>query len=310
MRVYLTDLRGRAGMELRVLRYFLTVAREGKVTSAANALHLTQPTLSRQIKELEEELGRQLLIRGSHSVALTPDGMLLRKRAEEILDMVEKTQTELSSGEEGISGEIRIGGGETPSMRIIAEIIKETRADYPDIHFHIHSGIALDVAERLDKGLLDFGFLVQPVDVKKYEYLDLPVKDVWAVLMRKDHPLAKKKTIRPKDLVNEPLLLTRKAMENGIIKSATGAWFGKRYESLTIVVTYNLIYNAALLVEQGIGCALTIDGLANTTADSPLCSRLLEPKLETGFTLVWKKHQVFSPAAQVFLKRVQEKFSS
>lgn len=183
-------------MEIRVLRYFLAVAREGNITAAANFLHLTQPTLSRQIRDLEEELGQQLLIRKSHRIVLTPEGMLLRKRAEEIIAMVDKTEAEFSSMENTIGGDIYIGGGETQAIRQVAELIKELREDYPGIHYHLHSGNAQDVTDRLDKGLLDFGILIQPADLSKYDFLNLPAKDVWGVVMRKDSPLAKKSLLK------------------------------------------------------------------------------------------------------------------
>lgn len=179
-------------MEIRVLRYFLAIAREGNITAAANFLHLTQPTLSRQIKDLEEELGVQLLVRKSHNVSLTPDGMRLRKRAEEIVSMVDKTEAEFISAENTVSGDIYIGEGETRTMHEIAEIIKELRDSYPDIHFHLYSGNEADVTERLDKGLLDFGVLIQPADISKYNYINLCKKDIWGVVMRKDSSLAGK----------------------------------------------------------------------------------------------------------------------
>ncbi len=183
-------------MEIRVLKYFLATAREGSITGAANSLHLTQPTLTRQLQDLEKELKQKLFIRGKHNITLTPEGMILRKRAQEIVDMVEKTEAEFKSINDTVSGDIYIGGGETDSMKYIAEIIKEIQTDYPNIKFHIQSGNAEDVTEKLDKGLLDFGILIQPVDLSKYEHLALPEKDIWGVIMRKDSPLAKKKYVK------------------------------------------------------------------------------------------------------------------
>lgn len=185
-------------MEIRVLRYFLAVAREGNITRAANFLHLTQPTLSRQIRDLEKEMGQKLLIRKSHRVALTPEGMLLRKRAEEIISMVDKTKTEFTSMGHTVSGDIYIGGGETQAIRQIATIIKDLRESYPGIHYHLYSGNAEDVTERLDKGLLDFGILIQPADISKYDFINLSTKDTWGVVMRKDSPLAAKAFIEKK----------------------------------------------------------------------------------------------------------------
>lgn len=179
-------------MEIRVLKYFLAVAREGSITGAANSLHLTQPTLTRQLQELEKELRQKLLIRGKHKVTLTPEGMILRKRAEEIVDMVEKTKAEFLAISGTTGGNVYIGGGESDSIKYVAEIIKEIRSDHPEVKFHIYSGNAEDVTEKVDKGLLDFGILIQPVDVSKYDHITLPEKDVWGVVMRKDSPLAKK----------------------------------------------------------------------------------------------------------------------
>ena len=296
-------------MEIRVLRYFLAVAREGNITAAANHLHLTQPTLSRQLRDLEAELGQQLLIRKSHRVTLTPEGIFLRKRAEEIIAMVDKTEAEFFSMENTITGDIYIGGGETQAIRQIADVLKELRDSYPGIHYHLHSGNAQDVTDRLDKGLLDFGLLIQPADITKYDYLNLPARDVWGVIMRKDSPLAAKTEIEKGDLMNVPLLCSRQAITPQREGNRFYDWFGKDYEKLDIVATYNLMYNAAIMVEAGIGYAITIDKLANTSKDSALCFRPLRPRLESGLNIIWKKYQVFSPAAELFLKRLRERLS-
>lgn len=297
-------------MELRVLKYFLAVAREGSITGAANSLHLTQPTLTRQLQDLEKELKQKLLIRGKYKVTLTPEGMILRKRAEEIVDMVEKTEAEFLSISETICGDIYIGGGESDSMKYIAEIIKEIQKEYPDIKFHIYSGNAEDVVEKLDKGLLDFGILIQPVDVLKYDRITLPEKDRWGVIMRKDSPLAKKKYIELKDLENIPLLNSRQAMRKTSSKNEFREWFCGKLEDLNTVATFNLVYNAAVMVKAGIGFAITLDKLVDISNESELCFRPLKPKLESGLDIVWKKYQVFSPAAKLFLDKLQEKFAS
>lgn len=292
-------------MEIRVLRYFLAVAREESISGAAEYLHLTQPTLSRQLMDLEEELGKKLFLRGSRRVTLTEDGLLLRKRAEEILDLIEKTESEFHETDQAeITGDIYIGGGETQAMRMVAQTAKELQAEHPHIRYHLHSGNAEDVAERLDKGLLDFGMMIRPFDIKKYESVTLPAVDTWGVLMRKDSPLAEKAAIEPKDLWNVPLLVSRQRMAQKELIS----WLGKKPEELNIVTNYNLIYNAALMVEEGLGYAMTLDKLINTTGDSALCFRPLRPKLEVGLDLVWKKYQVFSKATTLFLERMQAKF--
>lgn len=294
-------------MEIRVLKYFLTVAREGSITGAANYLHLTQPTLSRQLQDLEKELKQQLFIRGKHKITLTPEGMILRKRAEEILDMVEKTEAEFQSTNDIISGDIYIGGGESDSIKYIAEIIKEIQTDYPDIKFHIQSGNAEDITEKLDKGLLDFGILIQPVDLLKYDHISLPEKDVWGVVMRKDSPLAKNKYIELKDLKGVPLLNSKQATRKTSSKNEFLEWFKGEFDKMNTVATFNLVYNAAVMVKNGVGCAITLDKLVDVSSESELCFRPLYPKLESGLDVVWKKYQVFSPAAKLFLEKLQEK---
>lgn len=296
-------------MEIRVLRYFLAIAREGSITNAANFLHVTQPTLSRQIRELEEELGQKLFVRGSHSMTLTNEGMLLRKRAEEIVSMVDKTEAEFNSMENIIGGDIYIGGGETDAIKLVADVVKELRNDYPDIHYHLYSGNAADVTERLDKGLLDFGILIQPADISKYDYINLPAKDVWGVIMRKDSPLAQKDFIHKEDLLNIPLICSRQAMSQERSKNEFGQWFGEYFKKLDVVTTFNLVYNAAIMVEAGIGYAVTIDKLTNTTESSSLCFRPLEPRIESGLNIIWKKYQIFSAPAELFLERLRERFA-
>ena len=296
-------------MEIRVLRYFLTIAREGSITNAANFLHVTQPTLSRQIKELEDELGQKLFIRGSHNMTLTTEGMILRKRAEEIVSMVDKTEAEFNSMENVIGGDIYIGGGETDVIKLVADVAKDLRKDYPDIHYHLYSGNAADVTERLDKGLLDFGILIQPADISKYDYLNLPAKDVWGVVMRKDSPLAQKKVIKKEDLLNVPLLCSRQVILQERSKNEFADWFGEDFDKLDIVTTFNLVYNAAIMVDAGIGYAVTIDKIANTSESSSLCFRPLEPRLDSGLNIIWKKYQVFSSAAEVFWEKLRENFA-
>lgn len=297
-------------MELRVLRYFLTVAREGSITGAADFLHLTQPTLSRQLKDLEQALGKKLFIRSSHSIVLTEEGLLLRKRAEEIVEMVDKLEAEFNSMEETISGDVYIGGGETDAMRQIARVVKDLQLRYPSIRYHLYSGNEDDVTDRLDKGLLDFGILIQPADLSKYNYINIPAKDLWGVVMRKDSSLASKDTIQAMDLLNVPLICSRQAMKQTFSKNEFADWFGEDFDKLNVVTTYNLAYNAAIMVDEGIGYAITLDKIVNTSSDSNLCFRPLEPRLESGLNMVWKKHQVFSGAADLFLKEIRLKFSN
>ena len=296
-------------MEIRVLRYFLTVARKGNITKAADVLHVTQPTLSRQLKDLEQELGKKLFIRSSHSVILTDEGMLLRNRAEEIVNMVDKLEAEFSSMEETIGGDVYIGGGETEAMKHIARVAKDVQLRYPNIRYHLYSGNEEDITERLDKGLLDFGILIQPANISKYNYLNMPAKDVWGVVMTKDSPLAVKESIQAADLLEVPLICSRQAMKQTFSKNEFADWFGEDFHKLNIVTTYNLAYNAAILVEEGVGYAITLDKIVNTSTNSNLCFRPLQPRLESGLNIVWKKHHVLSAAAAAFLKELQEEFS-
>ncbi len=291
------------------MRYFLTVAREGNITKAADVLHVTQPTLSRQLKDLEQELGKKLFIRSSHSIILTDEGMLLRNRAEEIVNMVDKLEAEFSSMEETIGGDIYIGGGETEAMKHIARVAKDVQVRYPNIRYHLYSGNEEDITERLDKGLLDFGILIQPADISKYNYLNIPAKDVWGVVMRRDSPLALKESIQAADLLNVPLICSRQAMKQTFSKNEFSDWFGEDFHKLNIVTTYNLAYNAAIMVEEGIGYAITLDKIVNTSTNSNLCFRPLQPRLESGLNIVWKKHHVLSAAADAFLKELQGEFS-
>ena len=290
-------------MEIRVLRYFLAVAREESISRAAEYLHVTQPTLSRQLMELEDELGTRLFVRGkrNRSVILTDEGMLLRRRAEEIVELTDKTEAEIHAKDGIISGDIYIGGGETDAMRFIAQTARDLQEDYPDICYHLFSGNADDVTERLDKGLLDFGILVGSANTEKYDYITLPATDVWGLLMRKDSPLAEKNAVRPEDLKGLRILGSRQA----VMRNELSGWYGGDFERLNIAATYNLIYNAALMVDEGFGYALCLDKLINTTGDSNLCFRPLEPRLEARLILVWKKYQVFSRAVQKFLERLQ-----
>ena len=293
-------------MDIRVLRYFLALAREESVTAAAEYLHLTQPTLSRQLSELEEELGTKLFVRGSRKITLTNEGIRLRKRAEEILELVQKTETEFQASAEVIAGDIYIGGGESYAMGLIAEIVKELQADYPQIRVHLFSGDADEVTERIDKGLLDFGVLIEPAKITKYDSLLLPAKDRWGVLMKKDSPLAEHEFVRPEDLWKLPLIASKqKHVDDNIAK-----WIKQDYKKLNIVATYNLIFNATLMVEKNIGYALCLDRLVNTAGNSILCFRPLNPVLEVDVDIVWKKYQVFSKAAELFLQRLKKAFGS
>lgn len=296
-------------MELRVLQYFLAIAREQSIIRAAQPLHLSQPTLSTQIKNLEEELGKQLLIRGSkgtRKVTLTEEGMILRKRAEEILDLVKKTENEITCNEDIIIGDIYIGAGETDAIRLLAKAAKKLKHLYPGIHYHISSGNANYVMEQLDKGLLDFGIVFGTIDLTRYNALKIPVKDKWGVLMRTDSILVQKESISPKDLWDKPLILSQQEDREGILSQ----WMKRQTSKLNIIATYNLIFNASLLVDEGLGYAICLDKIINTTGNSNLCFRPLAPKLEDEISIIWKKYQIFSKPAEKFIAVLQEQFLS
>lgn len=292
-------------MELRVLQYFLAVAREQSIIKAARSLHLSQPTLSTQIKALEEELGKQLLIRGtkgSRKITLTEEGMILRKRAEEILSLVQKTEREISFSDQVIIGDIYIGAGETYAIRFIAKAAKELSLDHPGIHYHISSGNSEFVLEQLDKGLIDFGIVFGSVDHTKYHYVELPFKNTWGVLMRPDSPLAEKNAITPEDLWDKPLIISRQDNNAG----ALSTWMKREISELEIVATYNLLFNASLMVEEGLGYAIGFDKIINTSGNNNLCFRPLFPKREDGMSLIWKKYQVFSKASEKFIDNIKK----
>ena len=294
-------------MEIKALKYFLTMAIEGNITKAANYLNLTQPNLSRQIIKLERDIGKKLFIRSRHNIELTPEGFLLKKRAEEIMDLIDKTRTDFKSNEKIIAGDIYIGGGETYAIELIAEIMKDIQEYYPNIIYHIQSGNSEDITEKLDKGLLDFGILTEPSDLSKYEYIKMPVKDTWGILMRKNSKLSKKQFITRKDLMNLPLICSKQLMLNLFSNNNFLEWFKNDFNKLNIVATYNLIYNASVMVKSGLGYVIGFDKLINTS-NSFLCFVPLKPKLESGLNIVWKKNQVFSQASKIFLDKLYNKF--
>lgn len=292
-------------MELRVLQYFLCVAREQSISAAAESLHLSQPTLSTQLRQMEEELGKQLLIRGtkgSRKVTLTEEGMLLRKRAEEILSLVRKTEDEIVNADNEIVGDVYIGSGETELFRYIAKSAKKVNEVYPDIHFHISSGNALYVFEQLDKGLIDFGLIFGEYDAQKYEAIQMPICDAWGILMHKDTPLAKKDIITPEDIWGLPLIISVQRGGEEFLKQ----WLQKDVSKLNIIATYNLVYNASLLVEEKVGYALCFGNLIHTNQTN-LTFRYITPRIEASNAyVVWKRYQVFSKAAEKYLKYLKE----
>lgn len=288
-------------MEIRVLRYFLAVAREGTITHAAQRLHISQPALSKQIKELETELGKKLFTRSSFRVQLTEEGMLLRRRAEDILDMVDKTEEEFKALGEISGGDIHIGCAESDGIKHLARRVKAVQAQYPRIRVHLYSGDRSDLAERLEQGFLDFAVLVESNDLSKYNYLPMPGTDAWGIILRRDHPLAEKEAVASEDLLEVPLICPRQGLQKEL-----SDWFQEKLDRLNIVATCNLAYNGGVLAREGLGCLLTFDKLADTGPNSPLCFRPLTPPLHSRLFLAWKKYAVFSPAAEVLLNEMKD----
>lgn len=291
-------------MDIRVLEYFLAVAREGSISKAAESLCMTQPPLSRQLKDLERELGKQLLIRGtkgSRKVTLTEEGMILKKRAEEILDLVRRAENEITMSDDIIMGDVYIGTGETDGIRVIARAAQTLQSQHPGIHYHISSGNAAYVFEYLDKGLIDFGIVFGDVDLTKYNALETAYSETWGVLMRRDSALADRENISPDDLKDKPLILSQQEYQGGSLTQ----WIGSEPSDLNIIATYNLLYNASLLVDEGLGYAIGYDKIVNTSG-SRLCFRPLKPKLENKMSIIWKKYQLFSKPAEKFLEVLRD----
>ena len=287
-------------MEFRVLKYFLTVVREENITKADNLLHITQPTLSRQLIQLEEELGVTLFQRSKHRIILTEDGMLLRRRANEIISLMEKTQQELTKECDDLVGEISIGCGETQNMSYLSQKIKDFHKIHPLVKFHIHSTTADEIKERIENGLLDMGLVTEPVDISKYNFFRLPQKEQWGILVHEKHRLAQKTFITPDDLINEPLIIAKRtAVQNELIN-----WFNNSSEKLNIVATYNLILNAANMVKHQIGVALcfnlNFDNLYQDLRFIPLF-----PEIKTGAVLIWKKNHISSQTMSHFIQSIK-----
>lgn len=293
-------------MDIRDMEYFLAITREGSITGAAKSLRLSQPALTRQLRELEEELGKQLIIRGNRSLSLTEEGRLLRKRAEELLSLAERTKGEIMNSDLGISGDIYIGAGETEGVHFLTRAAKRLRDRCPDVRFHISSGDTGDVTRELDDGLIDFGLLFGPVDINKYSSLPVPFTDTWGVLMRKDSNLASKVEISPDDLAYQPLITPR--IEN--YGEVVGHALGLDPREINVVATYNLIFNASIMVADGLGFALCLDKILNLTGDTELCIRPLVPAAKAEMNIVWKRYQVFSRAAEAYLKELRNAESS
>ena len=284
-------------MDIRTMQYYLAVVREGTISAAAEALHVAQPSLSRQMKELEEELGVSLFVRGNRRITLTEEGMVLRKRAEEMVRIMQMTEEEISQIKDHVTGSVRIGAGESISFHYLSRTAASLVKEHPDIKFHITSGDTQDLMDELNNGLIDFAVIFTDVDHTLYQSITLPAEDSFGVLMPKDCALAGKDEIRFSDLEGLPVIVSRASLPY-----FTGSG---DMSALHIVATYNLIYNASLMVEDGLGYAICFDSLINTSGNSPLCVRPLVPQIKIAGNLIWKKYQILSPAVQMFIDRMR-----
>lgn len=283
-------------MEVRVLRYFLAVAREENITKAAELLHITQPTLSRQLAQLEEDLGVRLFERGTRHIVLTNEGVLLRRRAEEIVELIDKTERELAEQEEVVDGTISIGWGELESVKLVAEMLSAFSARHPRVRYRLYSSNADHIKTRMDRGLTDIGLLLEPADVSKYEFVRLGVKEPWAAVTRPDDPLAALESVTPDDLRGRPLIVPFRPN----VQSELFNWLGEAYDEKNIICVSNMSTNAAVMVKHGFGCALTIAGSLPYCDPAELAMRPLDGLVSTS-VLAWKRGQPFSPAVTKFI---------
>lgn len=294
-------------MEIRVLQYFMAVAKHEIITKAAEELHLTQPTLSRQLTDLEEELGVQLLVRGKRKTQLTEAGLMFKTRAQEILSLTEKTKEQFAKLDELVAGDIYIGAGETEAMACLAKVLAPLRRSYPHIRFHLVSGNEDLIYDYLQKGLLDFGLVCRADAPRMYVFRRIPHDDVWGLMMRADNPLAAKEVLTRADLVEEPLILSEQAMK----RHELDHYFGSAAEKIEVAGTYNLLYNTIFFIEAGIGSALCFKGMADAVGTSRgLVFRPLEPELRSANYVVWRRDQVFSRAGRLVVAALDEVFSN
>jgi DNA-binding transcriptional LysR family regulator len=293
-------------MELRTLQYFMTVANEESITKAAAVLHITQPTLSRQLTQLEKELGVSLFHRSASGITLTGEGMLLRRRAEEILALADKTQQELSCQDEQLEGTVSIGGGELASVNILAELCRSFQEIHPHVRFEMHTATADVVKAKMEQGLLDIGLLLEPIDMERFEYVRLAEKERWAVLMPAGDALAKKECIVKEDLLDKPLILPSRLNVQGELAS----WFGRDFSRLNVVMTGNLTSNSSIMVEHGIGYSMMIEGSFRTSGGGRCVTRPLSPEMTATSVLAWKRGQPFGRAAEKFIEYSGKKLSS
>ena len=291
-------------MEIRTLRYFLAVAREENMTRAAELLHVTQPTLSRTMRALEDELGKKLFTRHSFHISLTEEGVLLRDRAEDLVTMADKIEKEFLSLDDITGGELYLGLAESYQIRYLARELRTLKSTYPGLRYHITSGDTEQVTEKLDKGLLDFAVLCEEPDPRKYESLLFPEGDLWGLVVPAEDKLARKESIRVEDLIGLPLFTSAQGWEGDIRR-----WAGERFSELRLEGSFRLAYNASLFVREGLGCQLTFRHLVDTSPESGLVFRPLAPRAEVRLYLIWNRYQTFTPIAERFLRQVRASFA-
>lgn len=289
-------------MEIRVLRYFLAIVREESITKAAELLHITQPTLSRQIAQMEEDMGVKLFDRGTRKIVLTNEGLLLRRRAEEILELVDKTERELAEQDEKVEGTVSIGCGDLAAVQMMPELIKKFRERYPAINFDLYTATADHIKDRMDRGLTDIGLLLEPINMEKYDYIRLNREEQWVAVIPPDSPLAKLEYITPEDLRGMPLILPRRLN----VQSELARWFGDEFEKLNVVFTSNLPSNSSIMVHHGLACSLIIQGSISFWDKEKIVYRPLSPRLTATSVLAWKRKQPFGLAAEKFIKYMKE----
>ena len=293
-------------MDIRVLRSFLAVCEEGTMSRAAEVLHVTQPALSRQISALERELGTRLLVRGSRRVTPTEKGLYLRRRAQEIVALTDQTEADFAQGADIVAGDVHIGAGESEGMRVVAVHMRTFRERYPSVRFHVHSGNAPDVIERLERGLDDFAVLMSHPGIDRYAHLRLRPTDAWCVTMPADDPLSALETVGPADLADRPVIVPERYCRDGRLTGELATWFDGRAPTPEVAATVNLAFNGGMLAREGVGRLISFDGLVATGADTGLTSRLLFPPLISVIDFAWKRDVPLGMAAERFLAFVQE----
>lgn len=288
-------------MDIRVLRYFLTVVREENISRAAKMLFITQPTLSRQLQELERELDTKLFIRGKAKITLTDSGILLRRRAEELVELADKTERELLAKDESVSGTVSIGCGESMAVKTLAELINTFSKQYPEVVFDLYTGAADHIKEQIDQGIIDIGLLMEPIEIEKYDYIRLRQTERWGILMRSDNPLCEKSSVTVSDIKDIPLIIPRRIGPQSVLRG----WFGNDFDRLNIISTCNLIANSARLALLGTGSVITIEGSVDMYENRCLCFKPFYPELSNTSVLAWKKYQPFGQAATKFIEYIK-----